>query len=45
MTKARLQQAARFAGNFEEEKKEDSFGKNPGPTTPRDIAALLLPDA
>jgi hypothetical protein len=45
MAKGRLQQAAHFADNFEQEKKEELFEKKPGPATPRDIAALLLPDA
>ncbi|HVH61112.1 MAG TPA: hypothetical protein VM709_12290 [Candidatus Sulfotelmatobacter sp.] len=41
MAKGRLQQTARFADNFEEEKMEELLGT----TTPRDIAALVLPEA
>jgi hypothetical protein len=45
MAKGRLQQAARFADNFEEEKMEELLGRKPGRATPRDIPALILPEA
>jgi hypothetical protein len=45
MAKGRLQQTARFADNFEEEKTEELLGRKSGRTTPRDIAALVLPEA
>ena len=45
MAKGRLQQAARFKDTFEEEKKEEWLARKPGRTTPRDIAALVLPEA